>query len=432
MEHCFHPVFFLGKRGAMAKVLVVEGTKFFQQLLTQKLALAGFEVVTAPTLAAMHQALDEPDADLFVAIIDHDLPGAAPAKAIEEAVQRGIPVLALVSAFVETVREHVQALPVIDYMVKDDPSCLDGLVTMVGRLWQNRSIKALVVDDAAAARHAVAQMLRLFLFQVEEAGDGAEALDIIDSQGDIQLVITDYHMPHVDGFQLVRSIRRTYSRQQVAVIGMGQTGLALVAARFLKAGANDFIIRPFQPEELFCRVQMNVDMLGQLAELREAVTTDFMTGLRNRRSFFEVAGPLFAAARRGQAKVTLALVDVDNLSAINQQYGQDLGDVLLAGLAEVLAGQVRATDVLARLSGDVFCVLALNIPERDGVVAYFDRLCRQIANAPVETPSGLFNMTVSIGICDNIKGTLDEMIVEADTQLLAAKRNGRNQVMITE
>ena len=416
----------------MAKVLVVEGSKFFQQLLTQKLALAGFEVVTAPTLASMHQALAEPDADSFVAIIDHDLPGAPPAKAIEEAVQRNIPVLALLSSFSEDIRERMLALPVIDYVVKDDPSCLDGLVNLVGRLWQNRSIKVLVVDDAVAARRHVVQLMRRYLFQVEEAGDGAEALDIIDAQGDIHLVLTDYHMPNVDGFQLIKSIRRTYSRQQVAVIGLGQSGLALVSARFLKAGANDFIIRPFQPEELFCRVHMNVDMLGQLAELREAVTVDFLTGLRNRRSFFEVAGPLFAAARRGQAKVTLALVDVDNLSAINQQYGQDLGDVVLAGLAEQLAGKVRATDVLARLNDDVFCILALNIPERDGAVTYFERLCRQIANSPVETPSGPFNMTVSIGVCDQIKGTLDEMIVDADGQLLTAKRNGRNQVVVTE
>ena len=103
---------------------------------------------------------------------------------------------------------------------------------------------------------------------------------------------------------------------------------------------------------------------------------------------------------------------------------------MLANIAELLAYQVRGSDMLARFGGETFCVLALNITENGGAEYYFERLRQLFEETPIETPSGPFNLTISIGVCDRIKGTLDEMISEADTQLYTAKRNGRNQVII--
>lgn len=416
----------------MAKILVVEDTKFFQLILTQKLSLAGFEVVSAGTLAATRQAMDDHPDDLFLGIFDLTLPDAKEGEAIEFALARGLPVMVFTANFSEDTRERILSLRVIDYVIKEDPSSLDYVVNLVGRLWHNRQIKALVVDDSATARKYTAELLRLYQFDVLEAEDGVEALDVIDRQQDIRLVITDYHMPRMDGFQLIKAIRRSYPRESVAIIGISSVGSSTLSARFIKSGANDFLNKPFLLEEFFCRVQMNVDILDQLAELREAATIDFLTGVRNRRSFYEVAGPLFAAARRGQAKVTIALLDIDHFKDINDQHGHDVGDVVLANVAELLAYQVRGTDVLARLGGEEFCILALNILEEGGVKTYFDRLRQIFEETTIESPSGPFNVNVSIGVCDHMKGTLDEMISEADTLLYTAKRNGRNQVVVSE
>ena len=320
----------------------------------------------------------------------------------------------------------------IDYVIKEDPSSLDYVVNLVGRLWRNRDIKALVVDDSSTARRYTVDLLRLYQFIVLEASDGTEALEVIDREKDVRLVITDYHMPRMDGFQLIKAIRRTQSRERIAIVGISSVGSSTLSARFIKSGANDFLNKPFLREEFFCRVQMNVDILEQLAELREAATIDFLTGVRNRRSFYEVAGPLFAAARRGQAKVTIGLIDIDRFKEINDQHGHDVGDVVLAEVAELLSSRVRGTDMLARFGGEEFCILALNIMDNGGVETYFQRLRQMFEESPIETPSGSFNITISIGVCNHMKGTLDEMIAEADTLLYAAKRNGRNKVVVSE
>ena len=416
----------------MPKILVVEDTKFFQQILTQKLALAGFNVVSASTLAATRQAMDEDTGELFLGIFDLTLPDAREGEAIELALSRGLPVVVFTANFSEDARDRILSLRVIDYVIKEDPSSLDYVVNLVGRLWHNRQVKALVVDDSSTARKYTADLLRLYQFNVVEAEDGTEALDVIDREKDVRLVITDYHMPRMDGFQLIKAIRRTHAREKLAIIGISSVGSSTLSARFIKSGANDFLNKPFLLEEFFCRVQMNVDVLDQLAELREAATIDFLTGVRNRRSFYEVAGPLFAAARRGHAKVTIALIDIDHFKDINDQHGHDVGDVVLAGVAELLAGEVRGTDVLARLGGEEFCILALNILETEGVHHYFDRLRQMFEDTAIETPVGPFKVQISIGVCDQMKGTLDEMIADADTLLYTAKRNGRNQVVVSQ
>ena len=416
----------------MAKVLVVEDTKFFQLVLTQKLALAGFEVVSAGTLAAVREALDAYADDLFLGIFDLTLPDAAEGEAIDLALSRGLPVVVFTANFSEDMRDRILSLRVIDYVIKEDPSSLDYVVNLVGRLWRNRDIKALVVDDSSTARKYTVDLLRQYQFVVLEAGDGAEAMDVIGREGDIRLVITDYHMPGMDGFQLIKAIRRSHSRERIAIIGISSAGSSTLSARFIKSGANDFLNKPFLREEFFCRVQMNVDVLEQLAELREAATIDFLTGVRNRRSFYEVAGPLFAAARRGQAKITIGLIDIDHFKDINDQHGHDVGDVVLAEVAECLSSVVRGTDLLARFGGEEFCILALNIMDEGGAGAYFERLRQLFEERPVETPSGVFRITISTGVCNQMKGTLDEMIAEADSMLYSAKRAGRNKVLVSE
>ena len=416
----------------MAKVLVVEDTKFFQLVLTQKLALAGFEVVSAGTLAAAREAMDTYADELFLGIFDLTLPDAAEGEAIDLAISRGLPVVVFTSNFSEDTRDRILSLRVIDYVIKEDPSSLDYVVNLVGRLWRNRDVKALVVDDSSTARRYTVDLLRLYQFIVLEASDGTEALEVIDREKDVRLVITDYHMPRMDGFQLIKAIRRSHPREKIAIVGISSVGSSTLSARFIKSGANDFLNKPFLREEFFCRVQMNVDVLEQLAELREAATIDFLTGVRNRRSFYEVAGPLFAAARRGQAKVTIGLIDIDRFKEINDQHGHDVGDVVLAEVAELLSSRVRGTDMLARFGGEEFCILALNIMDNGGAEIYFQRLRQMFEERPIETPSGTFPITISIGVCNHMKGTLDEMIAEADTLLYTAKRNGRNKVVVSE
>ncbi|MBI5165267.1 MAG: GGDEF domain-containing protein, partial [Magnetospirillum sp.] len=173
--------------------------------------------------------------------------------------------------------------------------------------------------------------------------------------------------------------------------------------------------------------QMNVDMLEQVVALKAAATLDYLTGVGNRRSFFDHATPLYAAAARGQAPIAIGLIDIDCFKAINDEHGHDTGDLVLAGIATVLAQQVRKTDLLARFGGEEFCILAFNLPP-ESCLAYFERLRLVIAETPIVTALGEFRITVSIGVCSELHSALDHMISAADARLYHAKRQGRNRV----
>ncbi len=415
----------------MAKILVVEDAKFFLSILTSKLTLAGFEVVSAGTMADAARRITENAGTIFLAVLDLHLPDSPNGEVVDLAIERGLPVVVYTGNFSEDVRDRVLSKKVIDYVVKEDPSSLDYLVNLLGRLLRNRALKALVVDDASTARKYTADLLRQYQFQVLEAADGFDALEVIKREGDVRLVISDYHMPRMDGFQLIKTIRKTYGRDRIAIIGVSSAGSSTLSARFIKSGANDFLNKPYLREEFFCRVQMNVDVLEQVTALKAAATVDYLTGVGNRRSFFTGVAPLFAAARRGQAPLAVGLIDVDSFKEINDRHGHDTGDVVLAGLARLLAGHVRDTDILARFGGEEFCIAAFNLPASHAT-AYFERLRQLVGDSPITTPAGTFTVTISIGVCTGLRDTVDQMITVADGELYTAKRAGRNRVMVTE
>lgn len=411
----------------MATVLIVDDSKFFLSVLSSKLVAAGFSVVCASTIAGTREILENRRDEIFMALLDLFLPDGPEGEVVDVALEFGVPSVVFTGNYSEDTRDRVLSKRVIDYVVKDDPSSLDYLAQLVRRLYRNRSVRALVVDDAAVARRYTADLLALYQFEVIEAADGVQAMDKMHNVGDIRLVITDYYMPNMDGFQLTKNIRRTWRRDQVAVIGLSSSGSSTLSAKFIKSGANDFLNKPFLREEFFCRISMNVDLLEQVDALKAAATTDYLTGIPNRRAFVERAQPLLAAAQRGQAQVALALIDLDHFKSINDTHGHDCGDAALIAVARALAGECRQTDLVARFGGEEFCILAYNLPpERSDV--YFERLRARIGELAIPAGDTLVGIRASIGVAFNATDGLDAMITEADRRLYRAKQEGRDRV----
>jgi len=117
---------------------------------------------------------------------------------------------------------------------------------------------------------------------------------MLEKDQDIRLVVSDYNMPDMDGFELARRIRRRYPAEQVRVIGISSSTDRTISAGFLKAGAHDFIARPFVLEELQCRIASNAETLLRMRQLHDLAWRDYLTGLFNRRYFFERGPKLIA------------------------------------------------------------------------------------------------------------------------------------------
>lgn len=253
------------------KALVVEDSRFFRQVIKNKIADdLGIESLTASSLAEARAILESSAAEVLVALLDINLPDAPNGEIVDEVARHNIPSIVFTGTFSDEIREFVLSRNVVDYITKDGRENLEIVVDLVRRISLNAVCHILVVDDSRVSRRHVSDLLRLHRFQVSEAANAAEALELLARSPDITLAVIDYHMPDTDGVELTRKIRASYGRHKLVVIGLSAYGNNVVSARFMKAGANDYLNKPFVPEELFCRIYHNLDLVEHISYLRAA------------------------------------------------------------------------------------------------------------------------------------------------------------------
>ena len=251
---------------------------------------------------------------------------------------------------------------------------------------------------------------------------------MLEQHPDVKLLITDYNMPGMDGFEFTKAVRAKFPKNRLAIIGVSAHGGNVLSARFLKSGANDYLTKPFTSEELYCRVTHNVELLEHMEAIQRLSDTDPLTGLFNRRYFFEVVSKLLAQARREELPCCVAMLDVDLFKKINDTYGHDGGDAVLKHLGNLLRRRFRESDVVARMGGEEFCVFASSMdPEYAGEI--FEQVRHTVETTPILVGKRMVQCTLSIGLCRERLDSVDAMIKAADEKLYEAKQTGRNKVV---
>lgn len=412
------------------RVLVVDDSKAMLDLVAANIEEhAATPVLKARSLAEARAMLREWGKRIVLAVLDLNLGDAPDGEVVPLVRARRIPVIVLTGSLSEAIREKVLRENVVDYVHKRNANEIAYVASLARRILANRERKVLVVDDTASFRGYLARLLRVHCYQVIEAGGAREALEILAAQPDIRLVITDYNMPDMDGLELIRRIRDRHSRNRLAVIGVSGESDHRLTPRMLKAGANDFLHKPFEAEEFYCRVTQNMDTLDYLQHIRDAAQTDFLTGLHNRAYLFEHAEGLFRNAERGHLSLTVAMLDIDHFKRINDSLGHAAGDIALKTVANALRDELRGGDLLARVGGEEFCVVCVNMEDP---ARMFERFRRVVEETPVETGEASFHVTISIGVCQQPLESFDAMMAAADAALYVAKHGGRNRWVIAE
>jgi diguanylate cyclase (GGDEF)-like protein len=412
------------------RILLADNSKAYATIVSTAITeTLGLQVTVVDNLRSARHAIDLWKDEILLVLSGLVLPDADESQVVSCFTQAGLPLVVVTGVFDTAVRERILAQPVIDYVLKDNPGSVDYVVWLVQRIAQNRSLLALVVDDSRSYRLQTASLLRLYGFTVLEAETAEEAVVLLEANPAVSLMVTDYQLPGMDGVQLVRKVRAQFSRERMAVIGISssKSGKGPVSAQFIKNGASDFLSKPFLPEELFCRVAQNVESLESIARLRRLATTDPLTGLKNRRSYFESAERRFQALTHQGLPMAVAMIDIDHFKRVNDCHGHDAGDVVLVRLARLLDDTTRDTDVVARLGGEEFCVLAGGL-DSNGAEALFERLRQAVENSRIEFAGATIPLTVSIGLCTQRLDSLRAMITAADQALYRAKAGGRNRI----
>jgi len=413
----------------MSRVLVVEDSRFFSNMVAAKLAAElGLEIAQASTYAEALALIEAEKPSFLLALLDLNLPDAPQGEIVDLVTSKGIPAIVFTGQPSDELRDYVWSKKVVDYVLKESAQALEYIVALIRRIRRNSAVKVLVVDDSRLSRGLVRDLLQVHQYQVLEASSGAEALAALERAPDIRLVITDYSMPGMDGFELTKEIRRRHSKESLAIIGISAFGNNTMAARFMKNGASDFVNKPIVSEEFYCRVTQNIELLDHIRRLEKALSTDYLTGLYNRRFFVEAGEKLRTTLSTRKRNAALAVIDIDRFKHVNDTLGHEAGDEVLRQVGRLLLDHFTEADIVSRFGGDEFCILA---PEaRKGkTVKVLEEARQSLARSGVSVAGSNIEITLSIGVCSQLGETLDDMMRAADACLYEAKNSGRDQIV---
>ena len=254
----------------MEKVLIVEDSRSFSLMLRTAIThVKGFECVAAESYAEAERVLKEQANEFFCAVVDLILPDAPKGEAVDLVISHKIATIVFTGQISDSLREDFLQKKVADYVLKAGQHNIDYVVGMVNRLYANAKTKVLVVDDSTLARKQVARLLEIQRFIVIQAVSGEEALAKLEEHPDVRIALIDGVMDGIDGFQLSTKIREKYTKEELVIIGISGDSGQKISAKFIKSGANDFIAKPFLPEELNCRVNQNADFIDQFYQLKK-------------------------------------------------------------------------------------------------------------------------------------------------------------------
>lgn len=299
-------------------------------------------------------------------------------------------------------------------------------------------MRILIADDDFISRQLLKVILTTAGHEVLDVSDGQRAWELLQSEF-IPFVITDWIMPELDGITLIQRIR--------AARFPGYTYIILVTSRDdkadvvagLQSGADDYLTKPFEPDELQARIAIGERILTLEANLRQArdqlhfqATHDQLTGLLNRPAIVEHAAGELVRSHRTSQPLSLILLDIDHFKSFNDQHGHLVGDQILQLVCTTITQVTRPYDKVGRWGGEEVLIV---LPDASLAVASVvgERVRSTIATTSLTTDDGSrLSCTVSLGICStSVTGSeeisLDDMFQRTDEALYRAKNAGRNR-----
>ncbi|ATG79320.1 response regulator [Pseudoalteromonas sp. 1_2015MBL_MicDiv] len=407
------------------RILIVEDTPTIARVQKHIALKAGYEVDIAESLTQTKELISKNS--YFCAVVDFILPDAPNGEAIPCTIAAEIPTIVMTGNIDKKTRDTVEKYPIIDYIIKENKQAYQYLEKQLLRLPRNENIKVLVVDDSLSTRQYICSLLTRHKYQTLQAEDGKQALVMLETSPDISVIITDNEMPNMNGDELCTEIRRLYDNDEKAIIGISGADSSDLSTLFLKNGANDYLHKPFNSEEFYCRLSQNVDMLTLLATIKNQANTDYLTKIPNRRYFFEEARKSLKKIELDNGNGALAMLDIDHFKAINDTYGHDAGDEVLKGLSICFSKYFKKY-LVARLGGEEFAVFFADTDKQEalkkleGFRYFIEANSQQFSKANIR-------FTISIGFSSGPVYQIDELLKQADLKLYDAKETGRNKII---
>jgi diguanylate cyclase (GGDEF)-like protein len=297
-------------------------------------------------------------------------------------------------------------------------------------------MRVLIADDNSAASGWLAVLLQSWGYDPVTVTDGPSALALLRAPDAPHLAVLDWQMPGLNGLDVCREVRKDSGRPYTYVIIVtGRAGPEQRAA-FLQAGADEYLVKPADPEELRLRlaagkriVTLQAQLLAAQQHLRQQATCDALTGLWNRAMILDVLDRQVARARREGGPLSVIMADLDHFKDVNDTYGHVVGDRVLYQAARQLVTALRPYDTVGRYGGEEFLMVLPGCDEARAA-ALAERLRWGMAAEPLDGDGQAVNVTLSLGVAAwDATMTSREVLQAADAALYQAKAAGRNRVV---
>lgn len=284
----------------------------------------------------------------------------------------------------------------------------------------------LLIDDTEENIDIVIEILKDY--DVIPATSGADAFQVLEEEH-VDLILLDIVMPEMDGFEVCEKLKENPKTMHIPVIFLtAQTDEDSIGKAYDKGGV-DYISKPFKPIEITTRIKVHLNIQHMIQELHFLATRDSLTGIYNRRRFFQRAQEIFD--KEGN-DIYAFMIDIDHFKKVNDTYGHHVGDIVLQEVTKAIGEKLDDTTIFGRIGGEEFALI-MHANSTEGVQDKVNEILEFVAAQKIEAEGfDPISCTVSSGIAIRSEetGTLDDFFRAADGALYQAKDEGRNRSIL--
>ena len=297
--------------------------------------------------------------------------------------------------------------------------------------------RILVAEDETTFRHMLKTFLTKWGYQVVVASDGLEAWKVLQEEDRPRLALLDWMMPNMDGVEICRALREKKPEPYIYLLLLTSRDQKQDVVEGMEAGADDYLIKPFDPQELRARIHAGERIIGledrlirAQEALRELATHDPLTDLLNRRACLDALLAELSRAYRSGDPVCIVMADIDHFKRVNDTYGHLTGDEVLREVARRMQRSLRRYDTIGRFGGEEFLLVLPECSLEEGL-KLAGRICHLVHSEPVKAKNEPIQVSISLGVTVANRlapADFEALLGAADAALYRAKEAGRNRV----